>query len=107
MYKVAGVVLAVVMLTTNGEPLAVAGRTGGESAAREEGVQADVTPLLAAARGAPPLICSIASQSLRNFGWGDWGDAPSPPLSHAILGRNYDFGPEELPAADVQRLLEA
>src|SRR3954451_6648853 len=40
----------------------------------------DVTPLLAAARGAPPLICGLAAQSIGNGNWGWWSDVPASPL---------------------------
>src|SRR5687768_999181 len=39
----------------------------------------DIPALMAAARGAPTLICAIASQSVRGFG--DWTDAPVTPLA--------------------------
>jgi HEAT repeat protein len=107
MYRVAGVIVAAVMLTTSNGPLTITSRlTGAQNTSIGERAEIDVAALLASARGAPPIICSLASQSLRNFGWGDWSDAPATPLSNASLGRNYDFGPEQLAAADVERLLE-
>src|SRR4051794_30169461 len=42
----------------------------------------DVSALLAAANGAPPVICALAAQSVRNYGWNDWTDAPYTPLAN-------------------------
>src|SRR4026207_1369436 len=92
MYRVAGVIVAVVLMSTDNGPIKVAGRLASvQNVNTDERTEIDVSALLTAARGAPPIICSLASQSLRNFGWGDWNDAPSTPLSNASLGRNYDF----------------
>src|SRR5690242_10225430 len=69
-------------------------------------VPIDVTALLTAAKGAPPMICSLAANSIRSWGWGDWNDAPSTPLSFAkAVTSNRDFDSETLPAADIQQLL--
>src|SRR5437773_7910785 len=66
----------------------------------------DVTALLTAARGAPPMICSLAARAVRGWGWGGGSDAPYSPLAAAgasSMDDNFDSGP--LPAADVQQLL--
>src|SRR5512132_3222775 len=65
----------------------------------------DVAALLTAARGAPPMICALASRSVRGYGWGDWNDAPSTPLSSVVSMTSDDYDTRQLPAADVQRLL--
>src|SRR3954447_25200187 len=68
----------------------------------------DVTALLTAARGAPPIICGLAAQSLGNGNWGWGSDIPAPPLGTA--GRQ-DSGDrrrmEDLSDADVTRALDA
>ena len=74
----------------------------------------DVAALLNAAHGAPPIICALAAQAVRNYGWSDWSDAPSTPLPRTILpdarsrrrDRHEDGNRSALSAADVQRLLE-
>lgn len=104
MLRVLGVIAAAALVTTSrGRP---ADRMEGESAER---ASIDVSALLAAARGAPPLICSLAAQSLRGYGWGDWGDAPSTPLSAVLPAEAHDRDTEssQLPAADVDRLMQA
>ena len=76
----------------------------------------DVAALLAAAHGAPPIICSLAAQAVRDNGWGNWSDAPSTPLPHTALPdqrsyrRNRDDDDRDrapLAPAEMQRLLEA
>jgi hypothetical protein len=37
---------------------------------RQRGAPLDVAALLTAARGAPPMICSLASKAVRGWGWG-------------------------------------
>jgi HEAT repeat protein len=69
--------------------------------------EVDVAALLAAARGAPPAICSLAADAVRGYGWGDWSDAPSTPLPRTESLRRSDRDGTPLPAADIQRLLEA
>jgi HEAT repeat protein len=78
-----------------GTPLNVAGRAA----------PLDVAALLTAARGAPPLICSLAAQSVRNYGWGNWSDAPSTPLGRLAPLGDRDQRNSAFPAADVERLL--
>src|SRR5205085_5849183 len=81
---------------------------GGQSfdQARHRGVPIDVTALLTAAKGAPPMICSMAANSIRNWGWGDWNDAPATPLAFAkVVPSNNEFDSESLPPADIQQLL--
>jgi HEAT repeat protein len=71
---------------------------------RQRGVPIDVAALLTQARGAPPMICAIASNSIRNWGWGrDW-DAPSSPLAFARASTPERFGSEAFSAADLQQL---
>ena len=74
---------------------------------------ADIAALLTAARGAPPVICSLAAQAVRGWGWGDWSDAPATPLPKAFDARSFDrddddgHGKASLSATDEQRLLDA
>ena len=55
-----------------------AGQTRSRNVDQREsrGAPIDVAALLTAARGAPPMICALASRSVRGYGWGDWNDAP-------------------------------
>jgi len=60
----------------------------------------DVTALLAAARGAPPLICGLASQSIGNGNWGWRSDIPASPLGPSVRALDNDRGRiENLPDA--------
>jgi HEAT repeat protein len=73
---------------------------------RQRGRPIDVAALLTAARGAPPMICSLAARAVGGWGWGGGIDAPYSPLAAAAassMDDSFDSGP--LPAADVQRLL--
>src|ERR1700682_510020 len=65
----------------------------------------DVAALLTAARGAPPVICSLASRAIRGYGWGDRSDAPASPLGSFASSTNYDFERAQLATEDVQRVL--
>ena len=73
---------------------------------RQRGRPIDVAALLTAARGAPPMICSLAARAVGGWNWGGGVDAPYSPLAAAAassMDEHFDSGP--LPAADVQRLL--
>src|SRR6188472_871110 len=68
----------------------------------------DVAALLAAAHGAPPLICGLAAQSLGNGNWGWGSDIPAPPLGAAARTESGDRGRmRDLSDADVARALDA
>jgi HEAT repeat protein len=68
-------------------------------------IPVDVTALLTAAKGAPPVVCVLAANSIRNWGWGEWSDAPSTPLSSAKAVLNSgDFESDPLSTADLQQL---
>ena len=71
---------------------------------RRRGIPVDVAALLTAAKGAPPMICSLAANSIRNWGWGEW-DAPATPLSFARATTPDDFESAALSASDIQQLL--
>lgn len=73
---------------------------------RRRGIPLDVEGLLTAAHGAPPMICSLAANAVGNWGWGNWSDVPSTPLTAvATPSRNDDDGySDALPTADLQRL---
>jgi HEAT repeat protein len=112
MVKAFGVVVAAVLLSTGkgGNALSVTAFRSHESPAAfrsDERDPIDVSALLTAAKGAPPLICSLASQSLRGSNWGGWSDAPSTPLGTVASAHDYDFRTDELPAPDVKTLLES
>ena len=66
----------------------------------------DITALLSAARGVPPLICAFAAQSVGNGGWG-WYDAPASPVASEVTSRLRDFGREKLAPGDVRLLLDS
>src|SRR5437868_1513905 len=113
MIKMFGVVVAAVFVTTgkNAPGLSVpsffAGKHHSLAASVDDRPPLDVNALLAAAKGAPPLICSLAAQSVGN-NWGNWSDAPSTPLGNANRdSHDYDFRQEAMPAADVQTLLQS
>ncbi|MEO8945336.1 MAG: HEAT repeat domain-containing protein [Gemmatimonadaceae bacterium] len=63
----------------------------------------DVAALLAAAHGASPSICSLASQSLRGNNWGSV-DAPVTPLG-VTSDRESSRRVTDLTSADIARLL--
>jgi len=69
----------------------------------QRGVPIDVAALLTQARGAPPMICSLASNAIRRWGWGDW-DAPATPLAAAgtTIGDRFS---DEFTGAQLQQLL--
>src|ERR1700722_4992038 len=75
---------------------------GSDRAARAEPMA--VAALLAAAHGAPPLICAFAARAVDN-GWGNWADAPSTPLMAFDVERNRDERRTEFSPADEDRLL--
>src|ERR1700737_606957 len=77
----------------------------GDVSSDQRGPSIDVAALLTAARGPPPIICSLASRAIRGYGWGDRSDAPSTPLGSFVSSTSYEFEREQLPIEDVQRLL--
>ncbi len=104
------------MLVSNGEAPAVSSfdvfspvsPSFASPAAVSGELEVDVTALLAAARGAPPLICALAAQAVRGNGWGDWSDAPSTPLPRSTVVHSYERDEQQaLSNADVQQLLDA
>jgi HEAT repeat protein len=112
MVKAFGVILAAALLSSGkGEnALSAIPFNNHESAGRafiDERDPIDVNALLTAAKGAPLLICSLASQSVRNGNWGESTDAPATPLGSATVTRDYDYRSDALPASDVKTLLEA
>ena len=82
--------------------------SGGPMPAQEDGEAGDidVAALLTAAQGAPPIICSIAAQSLRNGNFGGWQDAPVTPLAPVAIRRS-DERRRGLSDAEVQQLLQS
>lgn len=101
MQRAIGVAAAAVLMSfAGGQQLSVNVDVGSGRAA-----PLDVAALLAAARGAPPLICSLAAQSVRNYGWGNWSDAPVTPLGRRDPLGDRDQRNGRFPAADVERLL--
>ncbi len=103
MQRVLGVVAAAMLVSMNGAITAAGSRDRGMA----RSAPLDITALLTAAHGAPPLICALAAQSVRGYGWGDWSDAPSTPLSTVAPIRNRDIGDATLAAADIDKLLTA
>jgi hypothetical protein len=98
MQKVFGVVLAAVLLSTNnGGGVLISDEIGESDEFVTDDISytvsdretIDIATLLTAARGAPPVICSLASQAVRNGGWG-WSDAPVTPLGKTYLMRDDD-----------------
>jgi HEAT repeat protein len=79
--------------------------TGSSDGSAERAAPLDITALLTAARGAPPLICALASQAVRGYGWGDWSDAPATPLSTVGSIRTRDINESRLTTEDIDKLL--
>lgn len=101
MQRVLGVVAVATLISMNG---AIASTGSYENA--ERAAPLDITALLTAAHGAPPLICALAAQSVRGYGWGDWSDAPYTPLSSVGASVRYrDNGDTKLAQVDVDKLL--
>ena len=74
MLRILGVLTTAALMATAGrEPSAPSVR----AASKERAAAIDVAALLAAARGAPPLICGLAAQSIGNGDWGWWSDVPA------------------------------
>jgi HEAT repeat protein len=101
MQRVLGVVAAAMLVSMNGASAATGSREGGAASV----APLDITALLTAAHGAPPMICALASQSVRGYGWGDWNDAPVTPLSSVGSIRARDVGDTRLTTADIEKLL--
>jgi HEAT repeat protein len=101
MQRVLGVVAAAMLASMNGAGAA----TGSGDASAEHAAPLDITALLTAARGAPPMICALASQAVRGYGWGDWNDAPVTPLSNAGAIRARDMNDARLSSEDIDKLL--
>src|SRR6185503_9742435 len=109
MQRAIGYAIATIAFSSLSGAPAIAHGVGGErsfSVDQRESRAApiDVAALLTAARGAPPMICALASRSVRGYGWGDWSDAPATPLASVISISRDEFDTRDLPAADVQRL---
>ena len=101
MLRVLGVVMTAALMADAGHaPAAPVVRATSASAA----AAIDVTALLAAARGAPPLICSLAAQAVGNGNWGWWSGAPASPLAAVARSEDNDWRRiRDLPDADVDR----
>ena len=104
MLRVLGVVMTAALMADAGHaPAAPAVRATSASAAA-----IDVTALLTAARGASPLICGLAAQSVGNGNWGWWSGAPASPLASVMRSEDNDSRRiRDLSDADVTRLLDA
>ncbi|MEP6732227.1 MAG: HEAT repeat domain-containing protein [bacterium] len=103
MQRMLGVVTAAMLVSMNGAIAATGSHDNAERA-----VPLDISALLTAAHGAPPLICALAAQSVRGYGWNDYNDAPSTPLS--VLApdvRRRESRDAQLATADVDKLLSA
>src|SRR5712671_1888986 len=110
MQRVIGYAVATIAFSSLSGTPAIAnggiGSDGWEVDQRSSVAPVDVAALLTAARGAPPMICALASRAVRSYGWGDWSDGPATPLSSVVsLTRDEFDSKQPLPAADVQRLL--
>ena len=74
MLRVLGVLTTAALMSSAGHEAPAPGLRAAQPAAA-----IDVAALLAAARGAHPLICGLAAQSIGNGNWGWWTDAPAAP----------------------------
>jgi len=79
---------------------------GAERAALDVASPPDIGALLTAARGAPPLICAMASHNLPGYNWGSWNDAPVTPLSSDAVRTFRDNDTRRLPDTDVALLMD-
>jgi hypothetical protein len=77
---------------------------GSPAEPRPDAAPVDVGELLAAAHGAPPIICALAARSVQN-GWGEGGAAPVTPLPMVEIGRDGDGRWRPFSTADEDRLL--
>ena len=79
MQRVLGYAIATIAFSSiGGIPVAAsgAGGTADQNVDRgQRGARMDVVALLSAARGAPPIICALASRAVRGYGWGEIGRA--------------------------------
>src|SRR5688500_20376033 len=92
MHRIMGFAVAAMLVSSSGVKSAAATTevNGDMTFGFTQGYPAlDVTALLTSARGAPPVICALAAQSVRRSRWtGDWDDAPSPPLRSVVSAVN-------------------
>jgi HEAT repeat protein len=103
MQRLLGVAGAAMLISMSGADAAVASY----ELNTERAAPLDVSALLAAANGAPPMICALAAQAVRNYGWGDWSDAPYTPLGTPMSVRTREDRNAQFDAADVDKLLAA
>ncbi len=76
-------------------------RTSAERTSAERAA-VDVDALLTGARGAPAMICQLASRAVRSMGWGNGGEPPVTRLAVMVPERI-----EPLAATAMNRLLQA
>ncbi len=114
MHTIAGVIVAAVLLSTEGgtnapgaDAFFASPSSSDYQSTFDQQPPIDITALLTQARGAPHLICSLASHAIAGYGWGNWSRGPMTPLDDAADDDDFDFERGSLPAADVNRLLEA
>lgn len=110
MQRIIGLAVAAMLVSSSGEaPAAVTVGPGMDIGGIGQGAPSfDVSALLTSARGAPPMICALAAQSMRRWGWnGDWDDAPSTPLRSIVSAVNdrLNRNSGNLPAEDIDRLM--
>ena len=111
MHRIMGFAVAAMLISSSGVRSAAAtSEYSGDLAfgATQGAATLDVTALLASARGAPPMICALAAQSVRRWGWGgDWNDAPSTPLRAIVSAVNdrLSLNSGNLPPEDIERLM--
>jgi HEAT repeat protein len=85
MPKIFAVIVAASLMSSDGspdKPLIASSAFDNRPASMDSetaAASADIPALISAARGAPTLICALASQAVRGFG--DWSDAPVTPLA--------------------------
>jgi HEAT repeat protein len=108
MQRVIGFAIATIAFSSiGGVPVVASGAGGGIDGQNidQRGGRIDVVALLGAARGAPPMICALASRAVRGYGWGGGSDAPATPLASVVTLMRDDFNDDRLTTADVQQLL--
>ncbi len=108
--RVVGLAVAALLITISGGPAAANGNHQDAAGPVSGAASLDVAALLASARGAPPLMCVLAAQSVKQWGWGGYGDqsdAPSTPLKSIVSAVNSQLRLNDgaLAPEDIERLM--
>ena len=78
MPKVLALVVAAALLSSEGSRTAVTSMVGLGPERALPSAESGITELIGSARGAPPMLCALASRAVRGFG--NWHEAPVSPI---------------------------